>query len=308
MEEGVTMEVLLHIPMNLRGYLMGEMESFLYQQEDAEIERPKISQPAHNHSISWLEQRINNQSLPDMAMAHVSDFAHVKDLAADQYFQPSRASLADLVRPEFKKFFQPESMFTLVYFMPAVVIVNDEVNAEKLVEVSWKNVAQGGSPIVMPDRDTPITKTVLGFLKKHDHSLYESFVEKIVFVNSPLDVIEKVVSGEFPVGVANQSFSLMSQSRGINILPTTEGPIPLPQVMVQKRPGTERDNQVIGMMLESSIQQYLLQQGAWPVTLTEEIYGFRADNQWIQGWNGWETLLDSIRMVEEDLHKEDRSC
>lgn len=302
------MEVLLHIPMNLRGYLMEAMESFLYKQEDGKEVSPKISKPAHDHSISWLEQRIKNQNLPEIAMAHVSDFAHVKNLSAEQYFQPSYTTLVDQMRPEFKKFFQPESMFNLVYFMPAVVIVNGELNKEKPDHASWKDVAQGKEPIVMPDKDTPISKTVLGFLKKYDHSLYESFAERIVFVSSPLDVIEKVASGEFPVGVANQSFSLMSESKGINILPTTEGPIPLPQVMVQKHPGTERGDQVIGMMLEPSIQQYLQQQGAWPVTLTEEIYGFQADNQWIQGWTGWDDLLDSIRMVEENLHKEDRAC
>ncbi len=303
------MEVLLHIPMNVRGYLMEEIESFLFQQEDRDKSQPRVSQPAHNHSINWLEERINNQNLPEIAMAHASDFASVKSLAADQYFQPNLAYLVEGVRPEFKKFFQPECIFNLTFFMPAVIIMNGEIDAGEIIEASWEGAAQWEKPVIMPDRDTPISKTVLAFLKKQDHALYETFLEKTVFGGSPLEVIEKVASGEFSLGVANQSFSLMSKSKGIKILPTKEGAIPLPQVMVQKRPGTDRGEQVIKRMMDQSIQQYIQKQGAWPVTIMEEIHGFQSDNQWITSWTGWEDFLDQIQMVEEDLQKKtcDRS-
>lgn len=293
------MEALLHIPMNLRGYVMEEVEDFLFNQRGKGKTPPVVSQPAHDHSISWLEERIKSRDIPDMAMAHISDFSKAKDLGADLFFQPSPMDLTASIRPEFQKFYQRESMYTPIYFMPAVLIMKDTGVESASSIYSWEKVAQMNTPIAMPDSDTPISKVVLSFLKKHSPLLYEAFLSKVTFVGSPPQVIEKVIAGEFEIGVANQSFSLMGESRGIQILPVEEGAIPLPQVMVQKR--NSRITNPMEISMKASLQQYIQKQGAWPAMGKDELCGFQKDNQWIAEWDSWEEMLKIIGSVEKDL-------
>ncbi|SDY74272.1 substrate-binding domain-containing protein [Tindallia californiensis] len=298
------MEALLHIPMNLRGYLMEEVEEFLFTQKSPKENPPMVTQPSHDHSVSWLEERIDSQNVPDVAMAHISDFANINPSDWKSLFRESQGDfIMDEfkmeIRSEFKKFFRPESIYMPMYFMPAVVIAGKNFQENEVEELSWKSVANLGIPIAMPDKDTPIVKMVLSFLKKHSTTLYERVLANACFVGSPPQVIEKVGAGEFDIGIANQSFSLMGKSRGIRILPVEEGAIPLPQVMVQKKNSSIANPEAL--ILKSSIREYIHQQGAWPLVGNETLHGFYPNNRWISDWTDWEEFLEIIASVEKDL-------
>lgn len=276
---------------------MDYMSSHLPELERTTGDTIEVTTPGHEHAKSWLLESMRENRVPDIMLAHASDFSVLENGQAHDLFSPIAGEYAaeHPLRDELELFKDPEGLFYPLFIVPMVMIYNKKlVNEEELLH-SWTDLLATKWTVAFPDKDTPISKAVMAHLKKNHACEYEAFKNRVVFLNSPVEVIQAVAMGQYHLGIANISFSMMAKQRNVEINWPMEGPIPVPQVLVWKKQANPLLRNIADLLTNHEIQQYLGKQGFWPVGNATHPGSVPLGGNWKNTWVGWESFMQSIK-------------
>jgi ABC-type Fe3+ transport system substrate-binding protein len=164
---------------------------------------------------------------------------------------------------------------------------------------NWFDLLDKSRKVIFPDKDTPISKAVMAYLKRTWPEEYPGFRKKVSFGGSPVEVVQAVGSGQFHMGISNVSFSMMAKQRNVEIDPPSEGAIPLPQVLAWNKQASPELSIVHEFLMEETLQRYLEEQGFWAVVDIPENGRFPVP-RWKSPWAGWEDFFSGLRDLERE--------
>ncbi len=290
---------LIHTPINTRGFLIDYIKSNLGNLEKEIGDIISVHTPSHDHSKSWLLESISDDRLPDIMLSHSSDFAVLENSKLKELFSETAGEYADVnpVMNEYRVFEDPDRLFYPLFIVPLVMFYNKKYVIKEELTHSWKDLLNDKWNVVFPDKHTPISKVVMAYLKRNYRDKYDTLKQKIVFGKSPVEVIHAVAAGRYHIGISNLSFSLMAKQKGLEINPTVEGAILLPQVLVFKKNSNPKLTKIADLLIKKEFQRYLGEQGFWPVYDTAQI-DILPDGEWKKDWKGWKRFLEELQELE----------
>lgn len=252
--------------------------------------------PGYDHAKSWLLERLRENNLPDVMLAHGSDLSVLHEGQARSLFSSvaGEYEARNPVRAELQMFHDPEGLLYPLYVVPMVMIYNKKFVDEKMLAKSWTDILCEKWTVVFPDRHAPISKVVLAYLKKSHPQEFAAFMQRVEFKNSPVEAVQTVALGKFQFGIANISFSMMAKQRNVEINWPAEGPVPIPQVLTWKKGARPSLTNIADVLRKPDLQQYLGQQGFWAVAgdMPPEV-------SWQSTWRGWPDFLAGIKALDE---------
>ena len=291
---------LVFTTINLRRYIMDYLKERLQEHEQRTGERVLVKTPGHDHSKNWVLESIASQELPDVMLSHASEFSVLEDRSARGLFASAPAwSGTPPLHPESAPFHDPAGILHPVFIVPMVPIYNRKIVRPEELKGSWTDLFDGGRKVIFTGRDTPISKTVMAYLKKTWPEEYSALRRRVCFGGSPVEVIQAVGSGEYHMGISNLPFSVMAKQRNIEIDAPSEGAVAAPQVLVWSRQAGSGLSAMHGLLMEEGLQRYLEEQGFWAIAdipASERIPLTR----WKSTWSGWDDFFAGLRDLENE--------
>lgn len=294
----------IHTSINARGYLWDYINRDLPAFEKEIGQKISLISSGHDRSKSWLMESINENRIPDVMLAHASEFS-ILDLeqTISPLFAPnSKISRNYPVRDEMKSFIDYEGLFHPICSVPLIMFYNRKNVSETDLCNSWTDLFNEKLRVVFPYEDIPISKVIMANLKNRFKKEFDEFRKNIVFGESPMKVINAVASGRYDMGVSNLYFFMISnlaQEESIAINWPREGLIPLPQVLVFKKDAHPQLFQFIDLLTSDEFQNFLSEQAFWPISGKSPLYGFFRENEWINSWQNWGAFLKMIQNLDQ---------
>jgi hypothetical protein len=291
---------LIHIPINVTGYVLDYLKRHLRELEKAADDKITLISTGHEHGSSWLREGMGENSLPDIMLAHASDFSVLEGGQAQDLFSRIAGGYAaeHPLRDELKIFHDPEGFFYPLFIVPMVMIYNRKLVNKEALHNSWSDLLADKWKVAFPDKDTPISKAVMAYLKKNHAREYAAFKTRVVFKHSPVDVVQAVAREQFHFGIANMAFSQMAAQRNVEVNWPLEGPVLIPQVLVWKKEANPLLTIIADVLTRPDIQQYLGKQSFWPVADSAPLHGIPLGDVWNCTWSSWQAFLKSIQELE----------
>jgi hypothetical protein len=297
---------MIHTPINSRGYLMEYIKRNLPEMEKSIGDKVSISTPGNDHSKSWLLESIAENNLPDVILAHASDFSVLKDRKEGNLFSSIAGKYAkeNTIREELEVLIDPYEIFYPLFVVPMVMCYNTRIVNKEDLKNSWTDIFNEKLNVIFPDKDTPSSKAVRAYLKKNYPREYEAFEKKVTYGHSPVEVIQAVAAGQYHMGISNVSFPMMAKQKDISINMPVEGVVPLPQVLLWKKNISEKLTKIADLLMQEEIQNYLGEQGFWPVRKNAPIGSTTSNSELLKSWDGWNIFIKSISDLETETKGE----
>lgn len=258
-----------------------------------------IEIPSHDHSRSWLLERMGQGDVPDVILSHASDFAVLEKRELKEVFSEIAGEYAQKnpVESQYKLYEDANKLFYPIFNVPMVMFYNKRLVSEEALSHSWKDLLNEKWKIIFPNQHTPISKVVMAYFKKNHASEYERLKERVVFGKSPVEVIHAVARGDYHIGISNLSFSMMARQKKLEINHAVEGPIFLPEVLVFKKNSDPKLTKIADLLTQDGFQDYLGQQGFMPLHCPSKMDILEGDG-WKKNWNGWDDFLRELRELD----------
>lgn len=293
-------EFLVHTSINARRFVMDHLRERLQRAKGGDGANTVLTTPDFDHSKNWLLKGLAGDGLPSAALSHASDFSPLADSTLRELFTPvPEWDGRPPFRSEAASFCDTAGLFHPVFIVPMVPVYNRKLIAKKDLTGSWTDLLVDGRRVVFPDRNTPISRAVLAYLKREWPDEYRDFRERLTFGGSPVEVIRAVGDGWYDMGVSNVSFALMASQRSVETYTPSEGAVVIPQVMAWSRGAPDELLYMRELLMEEGLQRYLEEQGFWAVAdLSPE--GCGSATSWKSVWNGWSDFLEGLRALAEE--------
>ncbi|SMG43313.1 ABC transporter substrate-binding protein [Dethiosulfovibrio salsuginis] len=289
---------LIHTSINARRYIMDHLKERL-QQLEGRGGSISLKTPGHDHSKNWILESISEGGVPDVMLSHGSDFSVMDEVGWDRLSSHSGWAGNPSLHRDSTPFHDPEGKLHPIFVVPMVPVYNlNLVKADELTG-SWSDLMNKNFKVLFPDKDTPISKAVMAYLKRTWPEEYPSFRKALSFGGSPVEVIQAVGSGQFHMGISNVSFSMMAKQRNVEIDPPSEGAIPVPQVLAWNDQASPELSVIHELLMEEDLQRYLEGQGFWAVADIPEDGRFPVP-RWKSPWSGWEDFFSGLRDLERE--------
>lgn len=294
------MNVMVHTAINTRGYTIDYLRKEIDILKSNGFCEVNITSPGFDHSFNWLKEAIKNNDMPDYALSHATDYAVVDRDELNNVVSSNAKSYYEKnpLRSELSSFEDTQGNFYPMFIVPIVMFYNKNLIDKNKLTGSWCDILNEEFAVLLPDTDTPITKVVLGYLKKKYPEKYEAFVKRAVYKKSPVEVIQGVATGQYQIGISNISFSMMAKNRNIEINHAIEGAIPLPQVFTWLKSEHSHRTEIADILLNDEIQQYLGEQGFWAVKTGVAVKDQDEKNTFKSTWVNWEVFFRDVTSVK----------
>ncbi len=296
------MRLLIHTAINTRGFITSYVKKRLAALGRETGEEMSLETPGHDHSVNWLSEALREGGLPDVALTHAVDLAVIEKERKQKLFD-SLESLYEKypVRKETAHLSDLDYLVFPVYAIPLVMVFNSRNSAKEKLSGTWKDLLNSELNVIFPDMHTPISQTVLSYLKQRYPNEYQAFLSRLTFGKSPVEVIQALVSGRsgrFELAISNLSFARMARQKGIEVNMPVEGSILLPQVLVIRKDAGETAYRAAGIFLEEELQNYLGAQGVIPVSPDAELNDTDPAilNICQEVWTDWEDYYRRMRL------------
>ena len=292
---------MIHTPVNVRGRMIDYTKDNLPDLEDKIGDNVALYTP-HNReyalegSEEWLAGAIEKGIVPDVIVTHVTEFATLDNQSESGLFSSmaGRYSKEVPIRNELNMLADPQGIFYPISVTPLVMIYNPETIKEDELEHSWADLFNEKYKVIFPDRDKPLCKAAGAFLMATFPNQFPAFDKRVVYEGSPVNMIRAVASGEYDIAMTTASFAAIGQSRGLAINSAKEGCVILPQVLVWKKGADEKLVALADLLLYEEMQEFLSEQGVWPIREGIPMSETIAYNQQLLNWQGWDVYLKAV--------------
>jgi len=268
--------IFIHQPLNISRALEEMLGKFALDQESksgihVEIVSEMQCQPEKEEK-KGIETICagDEKDLPDMFIVHGNYFSGLSGNYRKQNFLPLPARFP--LRSELKeKFGDPEGYIHPFTVMPFAMFYNPSLLNAKQLPRLWSDILSPcwKDKICMPDKNHLAPKAIRSYMKANYPESFDDFLKNLVYMGAPVNVVNAVDSGQYPMGITNISFARISRNKNIRIHWPEDGMLCMPQIMVWSRKADERLVVFGDFMRSPLVQEYLAMQSFIPVT--EEI-------------------------------------
>ncbi|MDD3268532.1 MAG: ABC transporter substrate-binding protein [Syntrophomonadaceae bacterium] len=266
-------------------------------QEKHGIEIQIETQPHRPTEDGLLEIYLARQEMPDLMVGHVNDFADLPAGYLCEHFRalPGRFPLREeLVEAGFT---DPRGYFNPFVIIPFSIFYNQDLLAEKDLPRRWEDLLEPRwrQQILMPDEYRMVSKIVRTFMEAHYPDRFVDFNANVQHQGAPIDVVNKVDEGLYPLGITNIAFARISRNKHTRLLWPQDGTFCMPQVMVWSKKADERLLEIGDFLLSQPVQEYLALQSFIPASPEVALPPLWAEHKLHLRWEGWEHYLRVIK-------------
>lgn len=293
-------KIFVHLPLNISRAVEEMLKEFGREIENkhgikVEVESQHQCQPENGRSEKQSAEDIED-NLPDLLIGHVNYFSKYPENFLEEHFcsLPGRFPL----RPELAEagFADPKGYFHPFVVIPFAIFYNPNVLEEKELPGVWEDLTENRwrEKILMPDEYHMAPRMVRAFMQRYYPKKYADFQHNLVYQGAPINVVNAVDEGLYPLGITNISFARISRSKNIRLLWPRDGMFCMPQVMVWNKKADERLLEIGDFLLSQHVQEYLALQTFVPVSEDTPIPQLLKENNFSLRWKGWEDFLNAI--------------
>lgn len=289
--------ILIHISINIRKVLVDALKQHLKDFNKKYGMNTTIETVDSNQEGTWLVNCLNQDSFPDMALAHASDFVQLERKKLKEKLLPLPGRFPLQVELEKEGLRDPEGILHPVFLVPFVIVCNARMLSQDERPSKWEDLLEPKwhHKVTFPAAGTPISQAVTAFLKAHYSEKFREFYSSLEFQKSPVEVIKSVGDGVFPLGIANLGFAKMLQQKNVVPVWPEEGVVCNPLVLVYSRQADERLLELGDLLFAEQIQRMLVPQGFIPIN-KEVAQSDQIARQVLHfPWDGWDKYFDDLR-------------
>ncbi|HHU76793.1 MAG TPA: ABC transporter substrate-binding protein [Firmicutes bacterium] len=291
-------KILVHCPLNISRTLEEMLTGYCRGMEKEMGTRVELeTQPHRPEEKGLLEQYIEDGDLPELIVGHVNDFAELPAGYLEEHFLslPGRWPL----RPELQKagFYDPGGFFHTFVVIPFAMFYNINLLREDELPKVWGDLLEERweKQILMPDDYRMVSKIIRTFMQAHHGERFADFERSTVCLGAPIDVVNAVDEGRFPLGITNIAFARISRHKNTRLVWPRDGLFCMPQVMVWNKNASPKLLDIGDFLMSRQVQDYLALQTFVPAASDAPIPQILADHHFSLRWEGWEQYLDLIR-------------
>ncbi len=235
--------------------------------------------------------------IPDMVVGHIDYFTRYSNDFLEKNFcslsgrYPLRSELTTAGFGDGRGYFHP---FTII---PFAIFANPEMLREDQCPRFWEELADPcwAGKIVIPDEQHMATKMIRAFMKTEYPKKNEQFSANLVNEGGPLNVVNAVDEGRYPLGITNITFARISGNKKIRILWPQDGFFCMPQIMAFRKGADERLQEIGDFLLSPVVQDYLAMQTFVPVSPEVAIPEILLEHDFSLRWKSWPAFLKAIK-------------
>lgn len=294
--------ILVHISINIRKAVVDSLREEIKAYNKRYGVNVSLGASASQPEGAWLGDGLAAGTLPDMAIAHGTDFANLNQEQLEETLLPLPGRFPLDAGLEAEGLRHPAGLLHPVFLIPFVIVCNSSMLSPGQRPVGWQDLLEDRwrGRVCFPGRDTPITQAVTAYLRGHHPGRFPEFASRLSFLNSPVEVIKAVGEGSFPLGIANLGFARMLSGQQVSLVWPEEGAVCSPLVLAYFRPAVPGLQELGELLFRPGLQDMAARQGFIPVKAgrlgLKDIPG-AGDNL---AWPGWEAYLDQLRAGDGD--------
>lgn len=288
-------KILVHLPLNISRTLEEMLKSAgqaLEKKHGLQVEvvrNPSQPDPAAGKNEAAIE-------IPDLVIGHIDYFTRYSDGFLETNFQPLPGRFP--MRPELvtagfgddRGYFHP---FTII---PFAIFANPEMLLDQQCPQVWEDLAdpRWEGKIVIPDEQHMATKMIRAFMKTEYPQKYDQFKANLVNEGGPLNVVNAVDEGRYPLGITNITFARISGNKKIRLLWPEDGFFCMPQIIAFRKGADARLQEIGDFLLSPTVQDYLALQTFVPVSAEVAIPEILLAHDFALRWKSWPAFLEAI--------------
>lgn len=297
--------IFVHLPLNISRTLEQFIKEFgrvmeskhgLQVEVDSQIRcQPDNANPGNNE----LENDIDESSIPDLVVGSVNYFSNFPDGYLNKHFRPLPGRFP--IRPELAEagFADPEGYFHPFVIIPFAIFYNFNMFVQEEPLRRWEDLldSRWQDKICLPDKYHMAPKMLRAYMQAYYPERYDVLHKNLVYQGAPINVINAVAEGRYPMGITNISFArIASRNKNIRLLWPLDGLFCMPLVMVWSKKTDERLLEIGDFLLSKPVQEYLALQTFVSVSAEVAIPQLLTENNFSLRWKGWDDFLDVIKI------------
>lgn len=293
--------LMVHIPVNMRGYLSDRLGEALGKfraetGEDVLLCTPHDPEYTGDCTEEWLLPAVRKGILPDLTVVNATELAPLDKTVKEAVLGRDAPLFVEKhpVRKEMQALLDPEGYFYPISVTPLVMIYNPgKMAAEKLTH-SWKDLFNPDFRVVFPDRDKPLTRAAGAYLLSVWPDEFAAFERRVVYDGTPASVVRSVMSGEYDVAMTNAGFASVGTGDRLAVNAAKEGAVLLPQLLVWRKNTGAALLPFAEFMAGRAMQSYFSGQGSWPVHAEVTAPCDLSREKQLREWRGWTAYFNSV--------------
>ncbi len=291
-------KVLVHCPLNISRAMGEKLKEFAEKLSKKENMNIEIEVKPHRSGEEALFKKYRKKGeMPDLTISHANDISELSDEFIKDNFQSFSENLYPLRKELIDSGFRdPEGYFHLFALVPFAIIYNQNLLKEEEVPDIWEDLLESNwqDSILLPDEFRTISEIINAYIKDKFPQRFDDYLNNTVFNGNPVDVVNAVDDGEYPLGIVNISFSRFSRKKNISSKWFEDGTFCAPQIMIFKKEVDQRLLEIGDYIMSKEMQDFFVQQsfipGAPDISLPSEIEA----NKKRLIWKGWDHFREII--------------
>ncbi len=289
--------VLVHLPLNISRAIEEMLKDFgrgMKQKYGIGLEIANLHKclAAGGQGRNW-----DLESLPDLLIGNANYILrlagnnlaeHVRPLAGRFSLRPElvRAGFADS-----QGYFHPFTIVPFAIFYNPQVVKEEELPRvwADLLDIAWRG------RILMPAEHHMAPKMIRALMQAYYPEKAAALEQNMVFAGAPINVVNAVDEGHYPLGITNVTFARVSRNKNISMLWPEDGLFCMPLVMVWHKKADDRLLAIGDYLLSDRVQEYLALQTFVPVSGAVHTPTALVEKNFNLIWGGWDDFINILR-------------
>lgn len=292
--------IFVHLPLNISRTIEEMLKEYGREMEKKQGIHIDIVCQNQCQQDDGYPNNSEEENIPDMVISGASYFTKYSESYLNKNFRsmagrfPLRQELAD------RGFTDPKGYFNPFTVMPFAVFYNPSLFEEKDLPSVWEDLLDNEwrGKIALPDRHHMAPKMLFALMKVYYPEKSDNLQKNFVCEGAPLNVVNAVDEGEYPIGITNISFARISRNKNIRMLWLNDGFFCMPLTMTWSKKADERLLEIGDFLLSRQVQEYLALQTFVPAAAGTAIPELLTDHDFSLRWEGWEHFLKSLKSSE----------
>lgn len=290
-------KVLVHLPLNISRAIEEMLKDFGREMEQKHGIKLDVASQHQCAPADKQDKDMEKDAIPDLLVGNVNYFYKFPGNYLEEHFRPLPGRFP--LRPELAGagFADPRGYFHPFVIIPFAIFYNPDVLGEKELPQVWADLldARWRGKILMPAEHHMAPKMIRAFMQAYYPERFAALRQNLVYDDAPINVVNAVDEGRYPLGITNISFARVSRNKNIRLLWPRDGMFCMPQVMVWSKKADDRLLEIGDYLLSSPVQEYLTLQTFVPVSAAVDIPQVLTEHDFSLSWRGWDDFLNAIK-------------
>ncbi|MDD4334943.1 MAG: ABC transporter substrate-binding protein [Desulfotomaculaceae bacterium] len=292
-------KVLVHLPLNISRAIEEMLKDFgreMKQKHGIKLEVENLHKCMAADEKS-KDMRIDNA--PDLLVGNANYILKFAGSNLEEHIRPLPGRFP--LRPELAKagFADSRGYFHPFVIVPFAIFYNPNVVREGELPQVWADLldASWREKILMPAQHHMAPKMIQALIQAYYPEKIAALRQNMVFDGAPINVVNAVDEGRYPLGITNVTFARVSRNKNISMLWPRDGLFCMPLVMVWNKKADDRLLEIGDYLLSSRVQEYLALQTFVPVSTAVNIPQVLIENNFNLIWRGWDDFINVLKGV-----------